>query len=199
MLLFDMSELQPALKAGRYRLGGRYVVRPFSVTADPVAFEVEEPGAPEAAAVAALRARNRPNAPSWNAFVLDNFREVAAEELDDIGPEGRAHLAIVLGMHRSTYGPDAIDRIDPSLFRNLGDGPLVAESALLEHEVLVARSDPAAASFEASIRSQWPSLGWRVDDNARGQGLLARLRRMVGAERSFPPVPTPLPYSGAGP
>lgn len=197
-MLFDLSELHPELVAGRHRLDGRYL-GPVSASAAPVSFEVEVPGPDEAAAVARLRASNRTHEPSWNAFLTDNFREVEADELVDIPPAGRELLRLTLALHRAIHGPLGVAQLDPAMFRGLADGPVEGELAALEHEMLMARSDPAAGVLASSVLAKWPALAWRIAANADGKGPLQTWRMVYGAERRFPGVPDPLPYGAKRP
>ncbi|HET6584286.1 MAG TPA: hypothetical protein VFG69_12575, partial [Nannocystaceae bacterium] len=111
-MLFDLSELHPDLVAGAHRLDARYL-GPVGAIAAPVTFEVEVPGAQEAEAVAGLRASNRTHEPSWTAFLTDNFREVAADELVGIPAAGRERLAFTLALHRAIHGPLGVAQLDP--------------------------------------------------------------------------------------
>jgi hypothetical protein len=197
--LIDLSELHPRLSAGPHTLTARYLARPLRPQADPVSFVVEMPGEDEARAIAKLRASNRPGAPSWNAFLLDNFREVDDEELADLGDAGRAQLGHTRMLHQAIYGPEGAAQLDPKAFDGLGAGALTGETMVLEHELLAARRDPGAAALEQRILSAWPGLEWRVRENYADDGLVTRLRRVYGADRAFPVPPSPLPYEGARP
>lgn len=198
-VLFDLSELHPALVAGRHTLGARYLAKPLRPEADPVSFDVEIPPEEEAAAAAKLCASNRAGAPSWNAFLTDNFREVDDEELADLGNEGRARLGYVRMLHQAVYGPDGPARLDPKAFDGLGTGALSGEVVVLEHEMLAARRDPGAALLEQRIVATWPGLRWRVRENYADDGLVTRMRRVYGADRAFPVPPRPLPYESPRP
>lgn len=198
-VLVDLSELHPVLVAGLHTLSGRYLARPLRPQADPVTFEVEVPGEREARAVATLRASNRPGVPSWNAFLLDNFREIDDEELVDLGDVGRAQLGFTRMLHRAIYGPEGPSRLDPKAFDGLGIGALSSEVVVLEHEMLAARRDPGAATLEQRIVTTWPGLAWRVRESYADDGLLTRLRRVYGADRAFPVAPSPLPYESPRP
>jgi hypothetical protein len=197
-MLFDLSELEPQLVAGRHRLDARYFGGPVRAVAAPVAFDVEVPSDEEAAAVARLRANNRARAPSWSAFLTDNFREIEADELVEIPPQARAELAFTLALHRAIYGPLGVDRLDPGMFRGMVGAPL-DELAVLEHELLVARGDPNAATLASAVVAKLPALAWRIADNADRRGTLQMWRMLYGAERRFPAVPDPLPYGQARP
>jgi hypothetical protein len=196
-MLFDLSELDPHLVAGPHRLDARYL-GPVVAHANAVSFEVEVPSDDEAAAVARLRASNRAGEASWSAFLTDNFREIEARELDKIPPEGRAELAFTLALHRAIYGPLGVDRLDPALFRGLAGVPL-DELAVLEHELLAARGDPNAGALASTILASLPALAYRIEANDRRRGALRIWRMLYGAERSFPAVPDPLPYSRVTP
>jgi len=194
--LVDLSELGPTPKAGGFVLHARYVARPVSAEAEPVSFEIDVPGDDEAAAVARLRASNLEDAPSWNTFLTNNFREVEPVELDGIPPEGRAALAFTLALHRAIYGAAGVDTLDLGCFRGLGDGAVALECEVLEHELAAARGDPSAATLRARVVGTWPGLAWRLAENDAREGLLTRLRQVHGAERTFPALPDPLPYGG---
>ena len=197
-MLFDLSELQPELVAGRHRLEGRYL-GPVEAIAAPVEFDVELPSTEEADAVARLRASNRTREPSWRAFLIDNFREIEADELVDIPQVGLELLGLELALHRAIYGPLGVDRLDPAMFRGLAGGPVEGELAVLEHELLMARADPAAGVLASTVLAKWPALAWRIAANADKKGHLQRWRIIYGAERGFPALPDPLPYSGKRP
>lgn len=197
-MLCDLADLHPRLVAGRHRLTARYL-GPIEAEAAPIEFEVEVPGDDEAAAVARLRASNTRGEPSWAAFVAQNFREIEPDELRDIPPAGQEALAFTLTLQRAVVGPWGTASLHPSVLRGLGDGVLAPELLVLEHELLRARDDPGAAALAATILARWPSLAWRIADNDDRRGQLWRLRRIYGAERSFPPLPDPLPYGGARP
>lgn len=193
--LVDLSELQPVLAAGDHSLVARYMARPLWPEAEAVSFQVELPGREEAEAIARVRASNRAGTPSWNAFLLDNFREVDDEELEALGDIGRRELGFTLMLQRAIYGPLGPARLDPKAFDGLGTGPVIAEVAALEHEMLAARGDPGAAAVASRIEGAWPGLAWRIEENLAGAGLLTRLRRIAGADRAFPAPPSPLPYA----
>ena len=196
-MIVDLSELNPHLVAGPHRLDARYF-GPVIARANPASFEVVVPSDEEAAAVARLRASNRDGESSWSAFLTDNFREIEASELDAIPAEGRAELAFTLALHRAIYGPLGVDRMDPARFRGLSGVPL-DELAVIEHELLAARGDPQAAALASTILGQLPSLAHRIEANDRRRGALQIWRMLYGAERSFPSVPDPLPYSRVTP
>lgn len=198
-MLFDLAELAPVLAAGAYELRARYVARPVSAVAAPVRFDVLVPGEAEASAIARLRASNTLGEPSWNAFVLDNFREIEAHELRDIPAAERPRLAMVLALHVAIYGPLGPDRLPPQVFAGSGDAPLAAELAAIEHELAAARSDPSTIPLQQQLLAQWPGMAWRIQGNLDRDGMIARLRRVAGADREWPAPPSPLPYGGASP
>ncbi len=197
-MLVDLADLAPVLSRGRHRLEARYM-GPLCPVAVPVEFDVEVPDDDEAAAVARLRASNRAGEPSWAAFITDNFREIEADELREIPAAGQSLLAFTLTLHRAVVGPWGTAQLHPAVFRGLGEGPLEAELAALEHELLVAHADPGAAAAASAILGRWPALAWRIAGNDRRDGELAQLRRVYGAQRSFPPAPDRLPYQQAVP
>lgn len=198
-MLLDMAELDPRLEAGEYELRARYLAPPISADANPVRFTVELPGEDEAAAVARLRATNTSRSPSWNAFLLENFREIERHELEHVPAAQHLRLRHMLTLHWASYGPHAPARLPPNTFDGAGDGPLVPELLALTHELALARGDATVATLEARLLAGWPGMAWRIEANREGDGVIARLRRIAGAERAYPPVPVPLPYAGATP
>jgi hypothetical protein len=198
-MLYDLAELAPALVAGPHELRARYLASPLSALADPVRFEVEIPEPDEAAAIARLRASNSAGAPSWNAFLLENFREIEPDELRDVPAAQLPRLALVLAMHRAIYGALGPARVPWSIFVGSGGGALDAELYAIAHELAVARSDPNTPGLQAQLLASWPALAWRVADNLAGAGLITRLRELAGADRAHPALPDPLPYLGAAP
>lgn len=193
--LVDLSELEPPLHAGRWRLDARYFAEPLPPVAAPgVELEVVLPATPASAkALAALRSRHLGRDPSWNEVLLANPRTIEDEELADLDPTSRAAVALHLWLHRAAYGPTPVAALDPAPLASLGAGPLEGEVAVLEHELLAARGDPSAPARASVIASRWPGLRWRIEDDVAGQGLVQMLRSVVGAER--PVRPATLPYT----
>ncbi|HWB76734.1 MAG TPA: hypothetical protein VG755_17330, partial [Nannocystaceae bacterium] len=133
------------------------------------------------------------------AFLLDNFREIEAHELREIPAEQLPRLAMLLALHRAIYGAAGPDAVAPAIFAGSGDGPLAAELAAIEHELAAARGDPNALVLQQQLLARWPGMAWRIQGNLDRDGMIARLRRLAGAEREWPALPTPLPYGGASP
>jgi len=195
--LYDVSELWPNLDAGAWTLGGRYLSGSVPAAhARTCTFEVLEPTPDAAAALASLRARHESgDEPSWNAVLLANFREIEDAELDALDEPSRAAIGLHLWMHCAVYGATGLAAIDPHGLDVFAADVQAGEVEALRHELLVARTDSGAAAQAAAIIERWPGLAWRIEDNDTREGLLALLRRSVGAERSAPSVPSPLPYS----
>lgn len=188
--LFDLSELHPPLRPSRWRLAAHHHAPPLPPTAAvPVELEAVAPSQACARALAALRGRGGGLEPSWNALLLDHPRTIEDEALVDLDAESRAALAMHLWLHRAVHGPVPVAALDPAGPAAFGSGVLEGEAAVLTHELLVARGDPRASTWEATIVARWPGLRWRIEDDLAGRGLVQVLRMAVGAERPAAPVP----------
>lgn len=194
-MLFDLSALKSEWVPGRYTLQGSYHTPMGGVVVPPRTFVVERARGEVQEAATQLLARNISGERSWRAFLLQNFREVKSDELVAFRGAEAEQLAFHLFVHRAVYGaaPLAlrpVDQVPP-----LPPGALTGQSAVLRHELLCAHADPSAPALAADIVAAWPGLAFRCDDNRHGRGLLNMLRKLVGAERKTPPLPTPLPYA----
>jgi hypothetical protein len=184
-MLFDLSLLSPSVKPGAYELHVVHRQGEARSRSPAVPIHVATMTSDEAKAASALLAP-LPEA-SWALFLSGNWRTVKQPHLS---PRAAALLAFHLFMHRAIYAPQPVAQIDPAPLEHW-PRPLEAEAALLRFEILHARHDPAASS-EALLR-RWPGLAQDVKEAERGEGLIASLRQMWGAEqqRSRPPATTP--------
>lgn len=190
--LYDLSTLHPSLRPGRWRLDARYHARPLPpIAAAPVELEAVAPGEASARALAALRRRGGGLEPSWNGLLLDARGTIEDEALAELDADSHAALAMHLWLHHAVHGPTPVAALDPSAPASLAAGPLEGEAAVLSHEILAARGDPAAATLAAAIQARWPGLCWRVEDDLAGRGLVQVLRSAVGAESPGAPPRSP--------
>lgn len=188
--LYDLSELHPPLRPGRWRLGARYHAPPLPPSpAPPVELHAIAPSEASARALAALRSRGGGLEPSWGALLLDHPFTIEDEALADLDAESRAAVAMHLWLHRAIHGPTPVAALDPAGPASFGAGVLEGEAAVLTHELLAARHDPGAAALAATIVARWPGLRWRIEDDLAGHGLVQTLRVAVGAESPEAPVP----------
>jgi len=129
-------------------------------------YVVEAPGAVRASA-------DRVSAGQpWAWWVLDEG--AATDPEDERALEGSA-IELLGFVRRATHGTLGLAELDIELLGQIG-GPAEMESALLRHEVLVARSDPMTGGLGGAIAERWPGCGARLDENAAGFGWLAQLR-----------------------
>jgi hypothetical protein len=189
--LQDLGELHPDLPPGHYQLSATVLFPGHAATAAPVPIEIQAASAEDRAIATRLRATNDAGKPSWQAFARENW---STPELDGLSPGARQALAYYLYLHRAAYGPRAIAALDPQEPWQLGHGVLEAEAGVLRLEILRAAGKPEAAGIEAAVLERWPGLAWRVEEIQEGGGLLTRLRRTYGVERSSRPVGKPEPY-----
>ena len=207
-MLYDISELNPSLEPGTYRLVASYRLRVGSMEAPPVQFKVAS--APSMDSVIALQLRNCNDIrePSWIDFILYNWRTVYVggppsereEKFDHVNayqlsPRAKQALAFHFFIHRAVYGPDKVRDLDTGPIGSFGIGPLEGEAALARLEILHERGDRSQKSLQEGILRKWPGLKWRVDQIQQGEGFLTTARRSFGTEREFETKPAFFPYT----
>lgn len=190
-MLFDISGLEPSLEPGPYRLEAIYRLKSGSSTSPPAQVRITTPAPEDARAAATLKRENDTGEPSWSQFIEANWRTVDAAKLS---AKGREALAYHLFLHRAIYGPARVRDLELGRLEAFARGPLAGEAAVLRLEILAARGAQTAAE-EAAILKQWPGLRWRIDEIKAGGGLLASLRRTLGAEQEFDKKPDFYPYT----
>lgn len=178
-MLFDVSELEPDLTAGTWRLQGVYTTRNGTSTSPPVSLTLVAPGRDDAAGAARLRGANGSGEASWSRFLDQGLEDLPEVELS--APAWR-HLAFHEAVHRVVQGRTRLAEVDPATFDGFDETALAGEAALLRLEVLEARQDPAAASLRAQVTARWPGLAWRLEELTAGRGFLGELRRRAGKE-----------------
>jgi hypothetical protein len=144
-------------------------------------FEIRAPSEKDRVAAARLRASNDRKAPSWRAFVRENW---STPDVGDLSGAARAHLAYYLYLHRVAYGPVSVAALDPQEPWKFAHGVLESEAALARLEILRAAHRPEADGIEKAVLERWPGLTWRVEKIHLGQGLLTVLRTGWGVESS---------------
>lgn len=173
-MLFDMSELDPALSAGAWNLTGVYTTPRGTSVSPAIAVTLVAPTREDSAAAAMLRAAHGTGAPSWSRLLDDG-----PPELPEVALSAAAwrQLAFHEAVHRVVVGTPSLDQVDPATFDGFDGTPLAGEAALLRLELLEARGDSGAAALRATIAGSWPGLRWRLEEMTAGSGWLSGLRR----------------------
>lgn len=208
-MLFDLSNLDVQPAPGTYRTEADYKWKHRRIAAPTETITFVEPSQQDRRTGAMLRTQNDSEKALWNHFIQYNWRtiytqrpapkeEIAkgrAVDASTLSEEGRKALALYLFLHRATYGSEGVSELRPSDAEAFARGPLEGEAAVLRYEILIARDDPSASAERKKILEQFPGLQWRVEAIEDGNGRLARLRRMYGAEQDFATEPDFFPYT----
>ena len=208
-MLFDLSSMTIEPTPGEYEISAEYRWQHGASTAPAKTTVFEDPPSEDSTIAAVLRSQTDSHEVLWSHFVKYNWRTIYTErsapkeavaegravDATGLSRRGRKVLAFYLFLHRATYGPKGVSELRPSDTEAFARGPLKGEAAVLRYEILVARDDPAAAETRKEILEQFPGLQWRVEAIEDGNGRLARLRRMYGAEQDFTREPDFFPYT----
>lgn len=208
-MLFDISELNPPLEAGRYRLIARYHRGGEYSEAEPVFLEVVDLSESDERIASLLRKYNDLLEASWVRFLRSNWRTIhtsAKRKVPDrefprvldasgLSEQGRRALSLHFFLHRAIYGPTDIPDLDAERTAEFESGPLESEAGVLRHEIMYSRGDTTAtAALETELIAKFPGVAWRLAETKRGYGRMTLLRQTRGAGRDFTDEPEYRPY-----
>lgn len=191
-LLVDLSNMATELQPGRYHMSLALAEGQHLRRSNEVEVELVTPSAADAAEAKRLRmlGRGPVDTGAWAAFLSANWNTVTSTLSADASRSAALHLFL----HYAAYGPDQPATINPALLSAISEPQLDAEVAALEHELAVARHDPNAAAMRVQMLSAHPGLAWRAEANDKGEGVIAMMRRSVGAEKQHLRPPSHMPY-----
>lgn len=208
-MLFDISELNPPLKAGRYRLIARYHRGGEYSEAEPVVLDVVDPSESDERIASLLRKYNDLLEASWVRFLRSNWRTIHTStkrkvpdrefprvlDASGLSDQGRRALSLHFFLHRAIYGPNKAAELNLKNIDAFDRGPLRSEAAVLRYEILHAREDSSEAeALRTRMLAEFPGVEWRVEEIRDGYGRISYLRRTRGAGRDFPEEPEFWPY-----
>lgn len=208
-MLFDISELEPAVVPGRYRLKARYHREHGYSESASVLTDIVEPSATDRSISTTLRQYNDRQEPSWIAFLRYNWRTIHISDKVDVGARAfprvlnasglstaaRDALALHLFLHRAIYGPKEVADLNLKNIDAFDRGLLRSEAAVLRYEILHARGDSVAEdALGKEVLADFPGVAWRLEEIREGFGRISYLRRTRGAGREFDEEPEFLPY-----
>ncbi len=191
LALQDLSELHPDIPPGHYELSARSLFPGGVAPSATAVFDIRAPSEKDRAVAARLRASNDRKAPSWRAFVRENW---STPDVAELSVAAHAHLAYYLYLHRVAHGSVSVAALDPEEPWKFAHGILESEAVLVRLEILRAAQRPEADGVEKAVLERWTGLNWRVEKIHRGQGLLTALRTGWGVESPRAPSDRPRPY-----
>src|SRR5262249_19754906 len=149
--------------------------------------EIEFVAPPDQDAQEAARLRRLGNSPTdtgtWSPFLEKNWNTVKPGALS---PEAQRQLALHLFLHRAIYAPEPLVKLDVAPLRATASPIWKPEAAVLEFEIRAARDHAAAErALAPAMRTEYPTMRYRVEEVLRGEGFLTTYRHAYGAEREF--------------
>jgi hypothetical protein len=173
-MLTDVSPLIPVtIPAGDYRLRLAYVSPHMSISAAPVAVRLRRPTPAEKAQLSLLSAELA-RFPSWATWTISQPPALAPAAAGTIAADNPLKLNLLL--HRLFFGPEPLDRADPSALDILTD-VYEPEGNALKAELYRARGDTARhQALKASTLAAEPGMAWWFQMIDAGGGFLSSFR-----------------------
>lgn len=179
-LLLDLSDYEPDITPGVWRLDAVYETRYGVSAAPPVTLTVVASSEEDTRAAAMLKAAAPGRFPTWLTLAAagpDTLPDV------DLSPEAWRELAFHELLHRLIHAPTPPRAVDPAVCDGFDGDLMEPEAALLRLELLRAREDAAADSLAASLATTHPGLRWRIERIVAGRGWVSTLRALLGREK----------------
>lgn len=172
--LVDLAALLHEVPPGRHALTVTYPVD-GPVPSAPVTLNVECPNEAERRLIRQVRDGTGGDA-SWNDFFAGDWKWAEKAPLDEASDEVSEALSLHLYLHRAFYGDLGVKGLDVEPLEAMTDPLLVAEAAVLRHEIVHAAGQPVASQWKAYVAKHWPGLVWRVEKSEAGFGFLKTQR-----------------------
>lgn len=159
-VLVDLSTDLRRVQPGTYRLRITYTADWNEVTSEPLLFVLRAPTENE------LLLPKVAEGETWREWTLFGGGETGTSERGDPARFNRVARTLLRGDDR-----------DPAILDSL-DGLYAPEAAVMMLELLAANGVDVVRATEA-VRERYPELGWWIDGVAKGEGRIARLRRIL--------------------
>lgn len=180
-LLLDLSDYEPEVTPGPWRLDAAYESRSGSSSAAPVAVTFVAPSPEDARGAGALKSAAADRFPTWLALALSGPDTLPDIELS---PAAWRELAFHELLHRILHARQPPAAVDSSICDGFEGDFLEPEVALLRLELLLARNDSSAVALAEALLAAHPGLRWRVERIREGRGWIARGRRVSESQPS---------------
>lgn len=124
----------------------------------------------------------------WNDFFASDWRWTEAPPLNETSEATRNALALHLYLHRAFYGDKDVGKLAVEPLEAFTDPLLIAEAAVLRHEIVFATGHPVADKWKAYVFEHWPGLAWRIEKSEAGFGFLRTNRDVCQQRMAYHPL-----------
>ena len=181
-VVLDLSELEPVLEAGPWRMQARWVMRHEKPTSTPVPVTLVAGDPTDAPLLSKLRHAGGALQPSWKNLLRAPSALDPGETMNGLSAGARRALVPYLILHQAIHGPEPLATFPPEFLAPHEQGPWASEAGILSYELFQARHAPDLAQRRERLLQRWPGLAFRAREVDAGAGLLTRLRGEYGPE-----------------